>query len=121
MHQPHVIHSNLQKTEEYLEKATAGIGNLTDILNRPRAIRFYAQAHFEAEERTCWVISVYLDIEGNNGLHLTLNPETICVFNAPRLSYNNWKQQRDQDRPKAQKELERTAAKWGCTVMPIAE
>jgi hypothetical protein len=115
------LKTNLEGSKHDLDKAISIVRALDETLQDVKKIEFYAEAFFEAEERTQWIVDVILNIVGNNGDSLRIRVDRVSVWQQPRYSYQEWRIQRDADRPKAEQVLQSMFDKWGCVIRPIKE
>ena len=114
------ITSDLFQIKRNVDSAIEVNNQYNNVLKNITKIDFYARAFFEADESTCWMIRVYLDITGTDN-EIRIVVETKTIYREPRFSYNEWKEQRESDRAEAKQQLELIAKKWGCRATPITE
>lgn len=115
------ISTDIVRIQAAANDALEQLSRYSGVLDHVKAVEFTAQAFFEAEESTCWIITVTLKITGKNDDYIAIDVDRTIVHRQPRYSYNDWQAQRDSDRDAAQKALEDMAKKWECKIIPIKE
>src|SRR4030042_1491794 len=105
------MRDDLIKIENEVQNTQKNLASFMNIFRDIAKIDFYAEATFEAEERTQWIVDVTLCICGKNGSSFSILADRKSVYKLPRYSYNEWREQKKSDRLEAEQVLKEMSEK----------